>query len=186
MIENAVRLLREGGVIVYPTDTVYGLGADAMNESAVKRIFEIKGRERGMAISVAVCDAEMAREYAELNELAERLFVHHMPGALTLVVKNKKLPGILTGGSGTIGIRMPADEIALGIIRGLGRPITATSANVHGRPPARSVDEAKAQLGDDVDLYVDGGERGGEPSTVYDCVSRRIIRQGSVVIENYL
>ncbi len=183
MIDEAALLLKEGKVIVYPTDTVYGLGADALNEGAISRIFEIKGREKDMAISVAVCSLNMAREYAEFDDCAEKLFVKYMPGALTLIVKNRKFPEILTGGTDRIGIRMPDEDIALRLIRKFGRPITATSANKHGKPPAKTVEEARAQLGDEVDLYLDDGKRDGKPSTVYDCVSRKVIRQGSLTIE---
>ena len=186
VVDEAVALLSAGEAIVYPTDTVYGLGVDALNEKAIDRIFMIKGRDKTIAISVAVCSLGMAKKFVELDDFAEKLFLRCMPGPLTMVVKNRGLPEILTGGTGTIGIRMPDDGIALGIITGLGRPVTATSANRHGKPPARSVGEARAQLGDEIALYVDGGARSGESSTVYDCLSRRVIRQGSLRIENYL
>jgi L-threonylcarbamoyladenylate synthase len=187
MIEDAVLHLKKGKVIVYPTDTIYGLGADALNEKAIERIFEIKGREKKIAISVAVCSIDMAKEFAEIDESAERLFLRYMPGALTLVVRNKEFPEILTGRTGKIGIRMPDDRIALEIIERFGKPITATSANKHGMPPARTVDEAKEQLGDSVEVYVDGGLREGLPSTVYDCVKKKVIREGSInVTESYL
>lgn len=132
---------------LYPTDTVYGLGVDARDREAVLRLRELKGSGGEKHYSIAVSDLDMMREYAEVTPLAERLAQNFLPGKLTLVLKAKNLPKELSD-DGTIGVRIPDHPVVQELIRTIGGPITATSANVSGQPTARTVSEILAQFGD--------------------------------------
>jgi L-threonylcarbamoyladenylate synthase len=183
MNEKAIEILKKGGIIVYPTDTVYGIGTSMFNKEGIERIFEIKGRNKKIPVSIAVSSIEMAKKMAYFDDPSERMFLKYMPGSLTMILKNKGAPENITRGSGTVGIRMPANEIVLRIIEGLGNPITSTSANMHGKPPATTIKEAKEQLGNEIDLYVDGGVCDKRASTIFDCIHKKVIREGDLMIE---
>ncbi|WP_286878507.1 L-threonylcarbamoyladenylate synthase [Methanoculleus sp. UBA413] len=175
-IDMAVRVLRRDGLIVYPTETVYGLGADALSEDAVLKVYEAKNRPLSRPISIAVSDMDMLGAVAVLDEAARAFIERFLPGPVTVVLPAKScLPAILTGGTGLVGIRWPDHEIALAIIARLDSPITATSANVSGEiPPTRPEDVYVPN-----DYVVDGGELPGTPSTVVDLTTRRILRKGA-------
>ncbi len=180
MIAQAARLVIGGGVIVYPTETVYGLGANALDEQAVLRVYQIKKRPRSMPIFMAVSSLEMMQRVAEVDDqdlvLAEKL----LPGPVSLLARKKSIvPDILTAGSPLVGIRYPDHETALRIIDRAG-PITSTSANRTGSPPPASADAVAPEIARMVDLVVDGGEsKYKEPSTLLDLASRKIIRPGA-------
>ncbi len=168
-LEKAVEVLESGGVVVYPTETVYGLGADALSERAVRRVFELKGRAFKKPISVAVSSFEMLEsvaivESAEVEEILNAL----LPGPVTVLLPRKAvLPEILTGGSPLVGVRMPEHEIALRLITAFGRPLTATSANISGKKPPASFEDVEIEA----DFKLNGGRCPyGEPSTVV-CLS---------------
>ncbi|NOZ59961.1 MAG: threonylcarbamoyl-AMP synthase [Euryarchaeota archaeon] len=181
VVSRAVSVLRAGGAVVYPTDTLYALGCDATNAEAVRRVFQIKRRPLDKPLPIAVANIEMMRRYCELDERAERLARALLPGALTLLLKKKHLPDILTSGSPKVAVRIPANELALKITAALGRPVVATSANISGEPPPVSAQEALAQLRG-VELVIDAGVLARErvPSTIYDPEEGRIIRQGKI------
>ena len=177
--------MSSGGVIAYPTDTFYGLGADPGNPAAVRRIFAIKGREPGRPILLLIGDPnEVLNWAADVPRRAEELMKRFWPGPLTLVFKAKAevLPE-LTAGSGTIGLRVPGSELTRGLLKYLGHALTGTSANISGLPGIRSAHEAARAIGERVDLVFDGGEAaGGKPSTVVDVSTDtpRVIREGAV------
>jgi L-threonylcarbamoyladenylate synthase len=174
-IEKAVAVLRRDGVIVYPTETVYGLGADALSEEAVRRVYELKNRPLSQPISVAVSDADMLAAIAVVDDAAEAFIERFLPGPTTVILPAKScLPSILTGGIGWIGIRMPDHPIALRIIELLDSPITATSANLSGEEPPTRPEQVFVPH----DYLVDGGELPGTPSTVADFSTRTILRKG--------
>jgi L-threonylcarbamoyladenylate synthase len=184
---RAAGVLRRGGVIIYPTDTLYGLGADAFSDEAVARVCEIKGRESGKPIHCIVADIAMAEEYAEFNDAARKLAEKFLPGALTLVLKKKKgIEGGIARGMDTIGIRIPDDEFCIELARTFGKPITTTSANVAGAAPERTIEKILAQLGEaarDIDLVVDAGMSPEQPpSTVVTVVSGMpsVLREGAI------
>jgi len=179
--------LRRGGVIIYPTDTLYGLGADAHSDAAVDRIYAIKGREEGKPIHAVFADMVMVEEYAELNDCAKRLADRFLPGALTLVLKKKPhVSGGIARGMDTIGVRIPDNEFCLELARTFGKPFTATSANRSGETPQGSVSAIEAQFGagaDLIDLAVDGETFPMRlPSTVVNVVSGTpvILREGAI------
>ncbi len=175
-IDTAVRVLSRDGLIVYPTETVYGLGADALSEDAVLKVYVVKNRPLSRPISIAVSDMDMLGAVAVVDEAARAFIERFLPGPVTVILPAKScLPEIITGGTGLVGIRWPAHEIALAIIARLDSPITATSANVSGEiPPTRPEDVYIHS-----DYLVDGGELPGTPSTVVDLTTLRVLRKGA-------
>lgn len=184
-IDEAVALLRKGGVIAFPTETFYGLGADAGNEKAIKQIFKIKGRDFRNAIPLIIGKKEDLSELVEdVPALAETLMNRFWPGPLTLVFRasGRVNPG-LTAGTGTIGIRLSSHPIALALAGVLGGPITATSANLSGKKECSLAGDVLDQLGGSVDGIIDGGPTaGGLGSTILDvtCDPPRILRHGAI------
>ena len=175
-IDMAVRVLSRDGLVVYPTETVYGLGADALSEDAVMRVYEAKNRPVSKPISVAVSDMEMLDAVAVVDDAARAFIERFLPGPVTVVIPAKScLPEILTGGTGLIGVRWPDHEIALAIISRLDTPITSTSANISDDIPPTRPEEVSVPH----DYLVDGGELPGTPSTVVDLTARRILRKGA-------
>lgn len=178
-----------GELIVYPTETLYALGANPFDEKALGKVFEIKRRPKSMPISIAVSDMEMMKNVAEVNPIAEKIYKRFLPGPVTLLLKKKThVPSKLTSGSDRIGIRVPKHPAALRIIDIVG-PITATSANLHRHPEPKDLDIALEQLGEDVMLYIDCGECEYQgPSTIVDVSnsSAKIIRKGVIPYEEIL
>lgn len=184
MTEDAVTLDRaaeaiEGGeLVVYPTETVYGLGADACNETAIQAVFETKERAHDKPISMAVPDIEAAREYTTLTDREERFMEAFLPGPVTVVVEKRNVvPDALTGGRDRVGIRIPDNAIAMSLLERTA-PITATSANVSGNPSARTLATLDDRVRDRAAVLVDGGETPGGGSTVVDVTASEIHRAG--------
>ena len=180
-------VIRSGGVIVYPTDTFYGIGVDPKNPAAVKRLFEIKGRKADQPILLLIKNAADAAEWAaDITPNADRLMKRYWPGPLTLVFEAR--PGVLpelTAGTGTIGLRVPGTELARELLRFLDIALTGTSANVSGGPSPRTASESMTSIGHIVDLILDGGATaGGLPSTVVDVRTDppSVIRKGAVTL----
>jgi L-threonylcarbamoyladenylate synthase len=184
-IHQAIDILRGGGIVAYPTDTVYGLGADAFRDSAVERVYEAKKRPRHMALPLLLSDsADMVKVAFDVPDLAWRLAERFFPGALTLVLwKAPAVPSIVTGGGDTIAVRVPRHPIPIALIKGLGSPIIGTSANLSGQPSPLTAQEVHRQLGGKADLIIDGGRcPGGIESTVLDLTGDipRIVREGAI------
>lgn len=176
--------LRAGGVIGFPTDTAYGLGADPFNESAVRRIFEIKGRPEAKPILLIASSLEMAGRVAHLSDTALALAERFWPGPLTIIVPARDtVPSLVTGRSGTIGVRLPDADFARRLMDAWGQPITATSANRSGMPSTVTAAEVREQLGDSIDMLIDGGElpdRGGSTLLDLTVTPARILREGPI------
>ena len=184
-VERAVAILKAGGIVAYPTDTVYGLGADAFNVKAVERVFELKGRPRNMALPVLLAEVAQVSEVASSVPEIAWVFVNRFwPGGLTLVLtKAASVPDIVTAGGDKVAIRIPNHEVPRAIIRGLGAPIIGTRANITDRPTPVTAEEVKQQLGDQIDLIIDGGKcPGGVESTVVDVTggSPVVLREGII------
>ena len=182
-------VIARGGVIAFRTDTFYGLGADPFNAAAVARIRELKGREDDKPILLLVSDQkEVERVIAKRSEAFARAAAAFWPGPLTIInVAIAELPSEITAGTGTVGVRLPADENVRTLVRECGGVLTATSANPSGREPARSAQEVAAYFPGDpsrgLDLILDGGEVTiTEPSTVLDATSSppRVVREGAI------
>src|SRR3989304_3476220 len=148
-LRKAIEVLRKGGVVAYPTDTLYGLGACIGNSEAVERVFQIKGRPSGMALPVLVSSLEQMWELVmNIPPVALRIAERLWPGPLTLVLPRSPIvPDMVVGGASTVAVRWPAHPVPIALINGAGSPITGTSANLSGRPPARTAAEAVEQLG---------------------------------------
>jgi L-threonylcarbamoyladenylate synthase len=182
-ILRSVQILEQGGVIVYPTDTVYGIGANALNVEAVQRIYQIKQRPVSYPLSVAVAGKSMAQRIAYLNEQALQLIAKFWPGALTIIVKKKAvIPPVVTGGTNLVGLRAPAHIIPLSILGYSQTPMISTSANKHGKPPCRDVECIKYNFGNQVDMIIEGKQGGNIPSTVINITTDPpvIIRKGPI------
>lgn len=184
-VERAAVILRQGGLVAFPTDTLYALGADASNRQAVKRVFAVKGRNPGSPIPLLVADLTMAIQLVgELPEAAMRLAGRYWPGPLTLVVPApRSIYTALTAGTSRIGLRVPDAPVALALIREFGGPVTGTSANRSGERDPLDANEVLHQLGDRVDVILDGGPlAAGRPSTVVDVTTSPpvIVRPGPV------
>ncbi|HOJ95267.1 MAG TPA: L-threonylcarbamoyladenylate synthase [Methanospirillum sp.] len=166
------------GIVVYPTDTLYGLGGDALSDEAIMKVFEAKGREYHKPISIAVSDPDMIRAVACVDELAEEFIDQFLPGPVTVILPARTiLSSWLTAGTKKIGIRYPNHEIALELISRFDSPITATSANLSGGPDPVSLDLCTVPY----DCAINAGPLSGIPSTVVDLELREIIRAGAEI-----
>jgi L-threonylcarbamoyladenylate synthase len=173
-IDDAVDALRGNELIVYPTDTVYGLGADATSKRAAERVYAVKKKPLHENISVLVSDLEMLERYAKLNNEQRELIYLRAPGPYTFAELRLRKKLFVTR-TGRAGFRLP-DHWCTEIVRELGKPITATSANIHGKAEPRTVNDAKKAFGAIVSLYIDSGRLAGKPSRVIDMSSFRVIR----------
>ena len=183
-IEKGVKILQKGGVIAFPTDTVYGLGADAFNSTAVERIYEIKNRPKHRQLPLLIADVERLITLADsIPEIAWFLARRFWPGGLTLVLpKTDSLPAYLAPGP-TIAVRVPDHPVCLALIQHLGNPVIGTSANISGQPAALTAEEVGQQLGGKIDFIINGGKcPGGKESTVVNVTreSPIILRQGII------
>lgn len=189
-IADAVGVLRGGGVVAYPTDTLYGLAVDPRSLEAVERLFDVKGRDRSQAIPLIAADLDQAREAGTFTAVDLRLVEHFWPGPLTVVVTaSGALSRSIASADGTVGIRVPAHTVARELAWAFGFCITATSANLSGQPATRSPDVVAATLGDRVDLLLDDGMApGGEPSTIVAVRTGtpQLIRAGAVAWDRVL
>jgi L-threonylcarbamoyladenylate synthase len=187
VISHAIDVLQNGGLVAFPTDTVYGLAALPFNAENVEGLFSAKGRSNTRAIAILIGDyADLQRVTYQFTEKPMRIAHRFWPGPLTLVVpKLLSLPEVLSQ-DGTIGVRMPDHPIALALLREIG-PLAVTSANLSGNDNANTAEEVYRQLNKRVHLIVDGGKTsGGVPSTVLDCTSNTltILRQGPINLES--
>ena len=185
--EAAVEVLRSGGIVALPTDTVYGVAVALATPGGVERLFEVKRRPPEKGIMLLLDDAAQAGSIGEMGPAATALAETCWPGGLTLVVPRRPevtLPAALTGGAPTIGLRVPDHDAPRALARGVG-PLPTTSANVSGLPEARDATEIFGQLGDAIDLILDGGTaHGGPASTVVDCTgpTPSVLRVGAVPV----
>lgn len=181
----ALAALKRGEVIVFPTETLYGLGADALNFSAVEKVFQLKGRDADNPFPVLIADRAMLDSLvAEISPLAELLMTRFWPGPLTLVLPARAdIPRPLVNRQGGIGVRLSSQPIATELARLLGHPLTATSANPSGQPGAHTVAEAKIYFAGKIDIYVDGGALKSPTGSTVAAIEKdklRIIRAGEI------
>lgn len=199
-IQKAMAVLKSGGIILYPTDTLYGLGADALSDKSLGKIYELKGRDKRKPIHAIVADMKMVEKYAEVPDMARMLAKEFLPGPLTLILKKKDR--VKTGfakGISKIGFRIPNNPFCLALAKKFGKPITTTSANKSGRKTERTVKTILEQLRDKkayssllkktgiakIDLVIDAGELPKrQPSTVVDLTGREpvILREGAIPV----
>ena len=185
-VPKAALLVKKGGLIVFPTDTVYGLGCDPFDVAAVERLFRAK-RRRSRPIPVLCSSEEKAKAIVSLGGRGTELAKKYWPGALTIVAPTKRpVPRMLDQGSGTLGVRVPAHPLCRELLTACGGWLTGTSANLSGAGSSATVEGARSQLGDQVELYLDGGPASGTESTVVKVVGDEIIvlRQGKVGVSD--
>jgi L-threonylcarbamoyladenylate synthase len=184
-LQQALDLLHAGEPIAFPTDTVYGVGAAGLDARAVLRLYEVKDRPRHQAIPLLLADLDDLRQICpSIPPMAEELAARHWPGGLTLVVPaSEHLPTELLAGGSTVAVRIPDHDALRHLIRRLGQPLAATSANLHGRSNPASAEDVAADLGPRLRLIVDGGQTPGDvPSTIVDVSGEtpRVLRNGVV------
>lgn len=184
-IESGITILRQGGLVAYPTDTVYGLGASLKLPQSVARIYEVKGRSPNSPLPLLLADVSQIAEVAGKVPPSAWCFIRNFfPGALTLVLpKSGSVPAVITGGGNSVAVRIPDHPVPLALIKGLGVPIVGTSANISGRPSPLTAEEVSAQLGGKIDLIIDGGRcPGGKESTIVDVTGETpvIRREGAI------
>jgi L-threonylcarbamoyladenylate synthase len=186
-LDRVGAVVRQGGLVAFPTESFYGLGVDALDPSAVERVFETKGRPTTSPLLVLVNGVAMAEGLAaDVPPGARDLMARHWPGPLTLVLRAAPhVPPALTAGTGTIGVRMPGHPVALGLVGRVGTAVTAPSANPSGQAPATTAAQVRTYFPEALDLILDGGPTaGGTGSTVADCTAwpPRVLRQGPVTL----
>ena len=187
LIEPA-QIIKNGGLVIFPTETVYGIGANGLDKNAIKKIYEAKQRPLNKPISLLVNSIDMIESFAkDITDIEYAIIKKFFPGPLTIILNKKKIvPDVLTAGSNTIGIRMPANDIALNLINYAGVPIATPSANISGKPSGTNLNDIIKDFDGNVDCFIDDGpSKIGLASTIVKVVDRvpHILRQGSISID---
>ncbi len=187
-IDEAIKVIRDGGIVILPTDTAFGVSCRIDDEKAIKRLFEARKRPVSQATPVLFDSIERVREFVSFDSKIEELMNKFWPGALTIVLQCdiSKVPELVRGGGENLGVRIPDHEIPRKIVEGVGMPILGPSANFHGEPTPYKFEELDNSLIKLVDLVVEGKTKGENlASTVIDCTEEpwKIIRQGAVKID---
>lgn len=180
VIDEAIFFLKKGELVVYPTDTIYGIGADIYNTLSVEKVFKIKRRPKNLPLSVAVSSIKDLEKIAFLNKKSTFLARRFLPGPLSLILKKKdQVPDIVTSGSKKVAVRIPDNFTALKLLKNFG-PITCTSANIHNKPTPNVINKIRMQFKSQIPLYIDKGKLSSLPSTIVDATSDNIeiIREG--------
>lgn len=185
VLKKAVDILNKGGIVAYPTETFYGLGARFDNENALKKLYELKKRHEEKPMPLIIGSKEMLSIIAvSVNDTAAALMDKFWPGPLTLLLRAKKnLSKYLTAKTGRVAVRIPGESIAFYLAKETGFPITATSANISGTPPAEDAGTVIKYFGDKIEMIIDGGKtHGGLPSTIIDVTTGdvKIVREGAI------
>lgn len=187
IIEKAAKVIKNGGIVAFPTETVYGLGADALNENAVKKIFEAKGRPQDNPLIIHVSSKKIDKYVKDIPECAEKMMEKFWPGPLTIILNKKDIvPNMTSANLSSVGVRMPNEPIALKLIEMSGVPIAAPSANISGRPSPTDVERCVEDLKGRVDFILGGKKsRVGVESTIVDCTVNPpvVLRPGGITLE---
>ena len=184
-LKEPANIIKNGGIVIFPTETVYGIGTNGLDENAVKKLYEVKKRPLNNPISLLVNNIDMINSIAkDITELEYRLIKEFFPGPLTIILKKKDIvPNILTANSNTVGIRMPANKIALKLIEYAGVPIATPSANIAGKPSETNIKNIMEDFKEQVDCYIDGGNsKLGISSTIVQVIDEvpHILREGVI------
>jgi len=189
VLRRAVEAISNGDLVVYPTDTLYGLGADVFNDHAVEKVFRVKKRPLDLPLSVAVSDLSELENICFVNETAMVLARKFLPGRLTMVLKKKKIiSDLVTSDLDKVAVRIPGNDIALKLLSSFG-PITCTSANIHGKNTPYTVEEIRRQFDEnDISVFIDGGRLEGKPSTIVDLSDGflQVLREGDITKKQLL
>ncbi|SDR43715.1 L-threonylcarbamoyladenylate synthase [Natronobacterium texcoconense] len=183
-IDRAASAIESGDLVVYPTETVYGLAADALEADAVERVFEAKERDRSNPISFAVPSVPSALQHVRATERERQFMATFLPGPVTVLCRRRDaVPDVLTAGNDRVGVRVPDHDLALALCERAGTPITSTSANVSGRESARTLEEVDPEIREEATVALDGGRTEGTESTVVDVSTETIHRRGAMADE---
>jgi L-threonylcarbamoyladenylate synthase len=188
-IKEAIQVLEQGGIVIYPTDTAFGIGCRMDNEQAVEKLFSIRNRPSRQAVPVLFSSTDMVKEYVTAipEQVMDTMILRYWPGALTVILpaRLKKVPKLVRGGGITIGTRIPAHAVPLALIHGMNVPLIGTSANFHGEPTPYKLADIDPKLHYLVDYLVPGTTSIGKVSTVVDCSVEpwKIVRQGALMVE---
>ena len=187
-LDRACRILLSGGVVVFPTESFYGLGVNASDENAIQQLFKIKQRDKNHPVLILIPSLDSLNRFViDIPDLAFELMDHYWPGGLTLLFKaGPAISTLLTANTGKIGVRLSSHHIATALAQTIDSPITGTSANISGQPPCINTDEILTQMGTDIDLILDGGEtQGGLGSTILDVTVNppQVLREGMIASE---
>ena len=188
MLDQAAELIKQGKIVVFPTETVYGIGANGLDEKAVKKLYEVKQRPLNKPIILLVSNMEMVELVAkDITETEYKIMKKFFPGPLTIILKKRPIvPDIVTSGQDTVGVRMPSGEVARKLVEKSGIPIATPSANITGQPSGTNLQGIEKCFKEKVDFYIDGGEcEIGLASTIVQVVDGKvqILRQGSITLE---
>lgn len=187
-LKIAANIIKKGGIVIFPTETVYGIGTNGLDEEAVKKLYEVKDRPLNKPISLLVSNFDMINQVAkDITEMEYKIMKNFFPGPLTIILNKKScVPDILTAKGNTVGIRMPDNEIALKLIELSGVPIATPSANISGRPSGIDIEDIKKDFEGKVDLFIDSGKsKIGNGSTIVKVEDNeiKILRQGIITKE---
>ncbi|MDD2557030.1 MAG: L-threonylcarbamoyladenylate synthase [Desulfuromonadaceae bacterium] len=181
LLDRVVECLRQDGVIVYPTDTTYGIGCDIYNKKGIERIYQIKQRDKRKPFSFICPDLATITNYANVSNFAFKIMKRHLPGPYTFVLEaTREVPGLLVTRQRTVGVRMPDNQIVLEIVRQLEHPLVTTSVNITQQQTYEDPSLIEDELGGQLDMVIDGGKLSGDPSTVISLLDDKIevLRQG--------
>lgn len=184
-LKEPAQIIKKGGIVIFPTETVYGIGTNGLDENAIKKLYEVKQRPLNKPISLLVNNIEMVEKIAKnITEVEYKLMERFFPGPLTIILEKRDIvPDILTSNTNTIGIRMPSGEIAKKLIEFAGVPIATSSSNISGKPSGTNITDIKKDFEGKVDCFIDNGESElGIPSTVIRIIDNipHILRQGAI------
>ena len=184
-LKEPAQIIKKGGIVIFPTETVYGIGTNGLDEKAIKKLYEVKQRPLNKPISLLVNNIEMVEKIAKnITEVEYKLMERFFPGPLTIILEKRDIvPDILTSNTNTVGIRMPSGEIAKKLIKFAGVPLATSSSNISGKPSGTNINDIKKDFEGKVDCFVDNGESElGIPSTVIRIIDNipHILRQGVI------
>jgi len=186
-VKMAVKIMKRGGLIIYPTETCYGIGCDATNSKAIKKIYKIKKREKKKAMTILVSNRRMIKKYVKVTKKIEKLMKNFMPGPLTIIAK-KRNDNFLVNRENTVAFRVSSNKLATNIVKNLKKPIISTSANISKESPIYNIKEIIKTFDKKVDMIIDGGNlKKIKPSTIIDMTNNEdIIRKGPISREEIL
>lgn len=187
-LEKASICIKNGGIVVFPTETVYGIGVNGFDEKAIENLYKVKQRPKEKPINLLVNGFEMIEQVAEdITDMERKIIESFCPGPITIILNKKStVPNLVTAGGSTVGVRIPANEIAISLINYAGCPIATPSANISGKPSGTNIQSIMNDFKENVDFYIDGGEsKIGKPSTIIHVIDGipHILRQGSITKE---
>ena len=187
-LSNVIKALKNGDIIVYPTDTLYALGADIYNEDAVRKVFNAKKRPYDCPLSVGVASYNEITKIAFTNDIVKKISEHFLPGQLTIILRKKDvISNIITSGLDKIAIRIPKNDIALDLLSRFG-PLTITSANIHDKKTPHVIKDIKMQFSKEVSAYLDYGRLDAKASTIVDLTLEepKVVRKGAITKEEIM